>query len=672
MQINSIRIQNFRCIRDSGEIPLTQDLTILIGENESGKTALFDALICFNVANSFDDADLSTMSPTRESILSGVLSKDTIDMVTITIQLSTSEREHLNIPVGLLTGDTLRITKRLDNSYIIKGANGTPLSELYANIKSTRLLADIKTIRRQLSSVYEGYIVRKYPQDQFVFLRRSENDPESADLILFRSAVGDIWEELNQGDLVQVTHRAPDPYGRNVRAMNVGKHVTLEEELDGVETSASLESPEFVKALTLLLGRIEEMPSDHPLRSIYSDDFQSLLIEQIDNHADPVPWNDTAILDQVPAFEQGKESPVDDKLSLNGPEEDGSEDETDGGLQALVDEVGLDPSAAVMAEHTERVRIFDEKSSRLSDVFTESWVRDVQAEFVPFNQDRELGLAISSQGSLDPPSRRSHGFNSYLGLTASLLKLGKRPNGNLLLLLDDPAMHLHPIAQEKLADVLGQQRFQVFVATHFPFMIRSDRLDRVRLLCRTESGTYFEEDWSLAEDGLLPVKGALSRWTLGHMPVLVEGPSDREMLVRMSDLLKRSEKESMSDVIEPLPAGGSVMVHTAKALHAMKINFIALVDGDQQGEDIRHKLIEEIGQPTSSVVSLKDVVEDVAEPVVEDLFSQELRGKSVWRNEKLGGTLKALCDGKLQLDKQSEDNLIRLFHKLNDAAITEF
>ena len=668
MQIDNIRVQNFRCIRDSGEVPLTPDLTILIGENESGKTALLDALTCFNLGNAFSTPDLSTMSPIRESVLSEVIGKDTIDMVTVAVKISAEEREQLSIPANVLSGDTLRITKRLDNSYVIKGANGTPLFELYASIKSNRLLAEIRSIRRQLESVYQGYIVRKYPTDQFVFLRRSENDPESGDLILFHSDVADLWEDLQQGDLVQVTHRAPDPYGRKARAMNAGKYVTFEEELNAVESSASSEGAEFAEALTVLLARMQEVPANHPLRSIYSDDVRALLAEDIANTADPVPWDDDEILKQLPVFQRGVISPVDDKLPLTLSEESEAKDEDSGGLQALVDEVGLIPAEAVMAEHTERIRIFDEKSRRLSDFFTDSWVKDVQAEFVPFNQDRELGLAISSQGSLDPPSRRSYGFNSYLGLMARLLELGKRPKGNLLLLLDDPAMHLHPIAQEKLADVLGQQEFQVLMATHFPFVIKPERLDRVRVLCRTEGGAYFEEDWRLAGEGLLPVRGALSRWTLGHIPVLVEGKSDRQVLVSMSEYLRKQDKESMSHIIEPLPGGGSAMPEAAKALQAMNIGFIALVDGDQQGEDTKKKLIREVGLPEDCIISLRDVVETIPDPKIEDLFSVDIKSTRVWADEGLEGTLRDLGAGKSQLDEQSEDRLAWLFHMLNEAA----
>ena len=569
---------------------MTHDLTILIGENESGKTSLLDALACFNLDQDFQNADLSTMSPTRESVLSGMIGKDTIDMVTITIRLSDNERERLKIPASVLAGDLLRVTKRLDNSYVIKGVNGTPISELFAGIKNNRLLTEIKGIRRQLGSVYQGYIGRKFPQDQFVFLRRSEDDPEASDLILFPSDAGELWEELHQGDIVQVTHQAPDPYGRNARAMNVGKHMDFDEELDAVVSTALLEAHEFDSALQVLLSHAQEIPANHPLRSILSDEFQMLLNEQIAANSDQTPWDDNSILLELPVFERGVVSSLSDKLPLDSEVGPPDIEDTNRGFQALIDEVGLKPAEAVVAEHTDRVRIFDEKSKRLSEIFTASWVKDVHAEFVPFNQDKEIGLAISCQGSLDPPSRRSQGFNSYLGLTARLLEIGRDSNSKTRLLLDDPAMHLHPTAQEKLAEVLSKQQYQVLAATHFPFMIRPDRLDRVRMLCRTEAGAYLEDDWRQAGDGLLPMRGALSRWTLGRIPVLVEGESDREVLVQMSELLKRSGQDSMSPIIEPLPVWRGPRCPTRlRRFRAMGVKFIALVDGDRQGDDIRRR-----------------------------------------------------------------------------------
>jgi predicted ATP-binding protein involved in virulence len=49
MKITSFRIKNYRSIRDSGECYLSDDnITIMVGKNESGKTAILEALEDFN------------------------------------------------------------------------------------------------------------------------------------------------------------------------------------------------------------------------------------------------------------------------------------------------------------------------------------------------------------------------------------------------------------------------------------------------------------------------------------------------------------------------------------------------------------------------------------------------------------------------------------------------
>lgn len=47
MKISKIRIKNFKSIKDSGEILINEDLFVLAGQNESGKSSILEALICF-------------------------------------------------------------------------------------------------------------------------------------------------------------------------------------------------------------------------------------------------------------------------------------------------------------------------------------------------------------------------------------------------------------------------------------------------------------------------------------------------------------------------------------------------------------------------------------------------------------------------------------------------
>ena len=100
----------------------------------------------------------------------------------------------------------------------------------------------------------------------------------------------------------------------------------------------------------------------------------------------------------------------------------------------------------------------------------------------------------------------------------------------------------------------------------------------------------------------------------------------------------------------------------------MNIRFIALVDGDEQGEDTKRKLMREVGLLEASIISLTDVVDSVADPKIEDVFSDDIKATGVWANEGLGGILRDLSTGKAQLDKQTEDCLVWLFQMLNEAA----
>ena len=46
MRLKNVHLSNFQCFEDSGEIPI-YDMTIFIGENDCGKTALLRALDVF-------------------------------------------------------------------------------------------------------------------------------------------------------------------------------------------------------------------------------------------------------------------------------------------------------------------------------------------------------------------------------------------------------------------------------------------------------------------------------------------------------------------------------------------------------------------------------------------------------------------------------------------------
>lgn len=102
MKLKTVRIQNFRCIKDSTEFKVDERVTCLVGKNESGKTALLQALHKLNPTEEeyadFDDlreyprTQWSDYKPTKET--------DPAPCLTTTWELEDDDIEEVEDLVG--------------------------------------------------------------------------------------------------------------------------------------------------------------------------------------------------------------------------------------------------------------------------------------------------------------------------------------------------------------------------------------------------------------------------------------------------------------------------------------------------------------------------------------------------------------------------------------------
>ena len=111
IRISEIRIQNFRNIRDTGYIEL-ENVTTLIGKNESGKTSTLEAISSFSPDYHYSDRDLST---------SATISKrdDEIPIITLRFELERPlvDEFYPDLVDNIETPLTITRTKYFDNSY---------------------------------------------------------------------------------------------------------------------------------------------------------------------------------------------------------------------------------------------------------------------------------------------------------------------------------------------------------------------------------------------------------------------------------------------------------------------------------------------------------------------------------------------------------------------------
>jgi hypothetical protein len=272
-------------------------------------------------------------------------------------------------------------------------------------------------------------------------------------------------------------------------------------------------------------------------------------------------------------------------------------------------------------------------SIRLTDQIMEFWkqnedlevridIRPDSTDQPPFNTGPNLYLRIANKrhrGVTTPFEQRSKGFIwffSFLVWFDSVqhqLAVSKEKDRPLILLLDEPGLSLHALAQRdflRYIDGLGE-RHQVLYTTHSPFMIHSDRLHEVRVVeDRPKLGTVISDNVSWTDERtVFPLQAALG-WTIAQnlfiseRNLLVEGPADLVYLQAISSLLESGGRAGLRDDVTIVPTGGLDKVLTFIALlGANKLQLAVLHDYRGTPEQ---KLLDLIRQKMISAKAVMD------------------------------------------------------------------
>lgn len=168
MKLISAQVKDFKCIEDSGEFSLS-DVTCLVGKNESGKTALLQALYKLN-PDVRENGKFSDLEYPRSKWRPNMSPKDLPkDVVVSTWELDDADAETVSKGLGLdvLKSRTITITKGYDNSSVW-GIDYDEAKLAEHLVKSAHLAAPESNIVRNQKSV-DGIIAALKAAD------RSEN-----------------------------------------------------------------------------------------------------------------------------------------------------------------------------------------------------------------------------------------------------------------------------------------------------------------------------------------------------------------------------------------------------------------------------------------------------------------------------------------------------------------
>ncbi|MCK4388221.1 MAG: AAA family ATPase [Dehalococcoidia bacterium] len=612
MQIKKVLIQNFRSINCSDEILLDKKITILIGKNEYGKTNFLKALESFTIGHEYVDEDLCTYCSAKEKLETGSVERSDIPIITIWFTLESDDKTKLGeVHEKLAQLEELKVTKFFDNRYEI-GSGKLDISAL----ESVPIINIDK--------------LNSWPKVQ------SQIDALRNDL------------KAQIGRLPSFASAEPQ----------CDQHITNFLALGSENTDESIE-----KAFDTLFQGLSALPNqDGTIQNAITNRIghfesvkQSLKVELADKTS---AQNEVSsqVLDTMPSFIYFTDVDLlQDNVPLSKFLGNRQQYRT---LDNLITLAELDVNKlGQVSPHARRFQT-DKASAVITGLVNNFWKQQKVTVTIGIDADNLSIFVTDDVGAFDPPSRRSKGFQWFLSFYVNFTAGSKNELKNAVLLLDDPGVFLHPLGQEDLKKTLEQLSAsnQLVFATHSPFMIYRDHLERTRIVDKEseEGGTkLIEKYWVSDFDAIAPLRAALGI-RLGEMPLaekrhlVVEGYEDLLYLEAMALYFRRAKKKPIIDLsrmlILPVNGADRAPFYTT-FLVKEGFKLLVLLDYDQKGRAVKKEIIENQLVPEDMVVTLDEAIvstESGRDYEIEDLFDVDFykhAATQVYQRETEDGTI---------------------------------
>ncbi|MBK0004451.1 AAA family ATPase [Erwinia sp. S38] len=247
------------------------------------------------------------------------------------------------------------------------------------------------------------------------------------------------------------------------------------------------------------------------------------------------------------------------------------------------------------------------------DLEVEIDIRTDSSDASPFNNGPNIYLRIKNRrhrGVSTPFDQRSRGFIWFFSFLVwfdsvqhQIDPSGSNSKKNLILLLDEPALALHALAQTDFLNYIDNLStdHQVIYTTHSPFMVNSDRLHQVRVVeDKVKIGTIISDNLSGSDPRtIFPLQAALG-WNLAQnlfvtkYNLLVEGISELSILQAMSKVIEIKGGRGLIDNATIVPVGGLSNVATfVSLLGANGLNLTILHDYNGKPDQKLESLIQQ-------------------------------------------------------------------------------
>lgn len=302
-------------------------------------------------------------------------------------------------------------------------------------------------------------------------------------------------------------------------------------------------------------------------------------------------------------------------------------------IKVLFEFLNLNPQEIlVMGQETNRIDE-DKEKKRERQILMDSAAGELTKKFKAWWKQGEYIFNFQADGSFfriwvsdsKRPEKvelegRSRGLQWFFSFFLVFLVESGDSHNNCILLLDEPGVSLHPIAQKDLVaffEALSKDN-QLLYTTHSPFLVNAGNLASAKVVYVDENGysavsNDLRKNSAVANSSIYPINAAIGinvsdSLLIGCQPVLVEGISDVFYLNAIKNFLLNKGLYKNDKELVFIPTGGVKGVSPVASVVASKNEGLpfAIIDSDKQGKDKYNTLKNGLYKECSSKLLLVD------------------------------------------------------------------
>lgn len=580
MNLKRFRVTNFRSVDDSGWIE-ADNVTALIGTNESGKTNLL--LPLWKLSPAKDGKISETADFPRKHYTNYRSLKDKPTFITAVFELEDSLAEKIAALTGTPIGNVrlASVARDFAGRYFVDFPDGEPartiagpdaqqlLSMAYAEIKDLQPLKSEIDAKGKMEAAIESVTALAKPA------------------LLDLSILTDIAKTLGGVR----TDDAPKT------STLVPRFTRLTEEINGFVVAVSQEHPnENKEARQLVVNHLPKFVYYSNYGNLDSEIYLPHVIENMSRQGlgskEEAKARTLKVLFEFVGLEPREILELGRDFVPNPPRK-----LTDAEIQTVAE------------QKKQRSILLQSAGTKLTQEFRRWWRQGTyRFRFEADGDHFRIWVSDDQRPEEVELEGRSTGLQWFLSFYLVFLVESKDSHEGALLLLDEPGLSLHPMAQRDLSaffDGLSDTN-QLLYTTHSPFLIDANRLDRVRRVYVDDNGTSkaTPDLHSSSENKTQRAAGytvfaslgltVADSLLLGCEAIIVEGPSDQHYLSAIKTrLVSEGRLRPGRELVFP-PAGGTKGVKAVASILTGRDGRlpIALFDADAAGIQTAKQLAE--------------------------------------------------------------------------------